>query len=153
MKGVLETLTDYMYIIVALAIGALMLFFVAKYSGLFGADDRSVVYGDSDMVARKLAEEIEACWDKHRSGLDAESDICAQISVSFKGTLTEWKVTKLIDCKALPNSECLPANCSFCTSQYFDDTNKILWSVKSNETIIEIAYSGDERKIKVRDVK
>ncbi|MBN2094659.1 MAG: hypothetical protein JW727_01295 [Candidatus Aenigmarchaeota archaeon] len=152
MKGALDTLTDYMYLIIALVIGAIMFYFIARYSGVFDTSADDVLFGDTSHVSKRLAEEIELCWENHRGGLDPSSDICAEIIVNATGNFTERTVTQQLDCKQIPNNICSTGNCSFCTSESYDDQDKLKWSVGAKDALVEISYVADGRYISVRDL-
>ena len=144
-KGAMETLTDYMYLIIAIVVGGLMFYFVAHYSGLFGNTQDDYVYGNRDFVSERIALEIKNCWERHRGGLDPNSDICLDLRVNATQPFTEASVTKFLDCKLIPNNKCVDGNCSFCTSNSFEDRDKVGWDVKSRSAVLEITYSGYER--------
>jgi len=152
MKGALETLTDYMYLIIAIVIGGLMFYFIAQTSGFFSNSHDTTVYGDSSQVSKRLATEIEACWNKHRGGLDSLSDVCSELQVNATQPFSEWTVTKALDCKKMPNNKCSIGNCSFCVSPHYDDSDRLGWSVKSQNAVVSISYSGSERRIMVGEI-
>lgn len=152
MQGALDSLTDYLYIIVALVIGAMMFFFVTGRGSLFDSEDEAVIFGDKNYVSQRLAEEIENCWELHRRGLDSESAVCSEFRVnSTDYEFSEWSVSKELDCEFLPNAECLPGNCSFCATGGAEDN--LDWEVPlTKNSYVAITYSGSERIIKVMDV-
>jgi hypothetical protein len=152
MKGALESLTDYMYLIVAIVIGGMMFYFIATSAGLFGGAEDTHVYGDNIKVSQKIAKEIEACWNKHRGGLDSKSDVCIELEVNATQTFSEWTVTKQLDCKKMPNNYCDIGNCSFCFSPAYDNNDRVGWDVKNKNALISISYSGYERRIMVQEV-
>jgi hypothetical protein len=152
MKGALESLTDYMYLIIAIVIGGMMFYFIATSAGLFGGADDTHVYGDSIKVSQKIAKEIDACWNKHRGGLDSMSDVCIELEVNATQAFSEWTVTKQLDCKKIPNNYCDIGNCTFCISPAYDDNDRVGWDVKNNNALVSISYSGYERNIMVQEV-
>jgi hypothetical protein len=152
MKGALENLTDYMYLIIAIVIGGLMFYFIAQTSGLFGGSNDTTAYGDSAQVSKRIATEIEDCWAKHRGGLDSLSDVCNELQVNATQAFSEWTVTKVLDCKKIPNNKCSIGNCSFCFSPNYDGNDRVGWSVKDRNAVISISYSGSERRIMVQEI-
>lgn len=152
MKGALETLTDYLYLIIAIAVGAIMISFIAQYSGIFSAAEDTSVFGNKAKVSERIAEEIQKCWDLHRGGLDSSSDICIELKVSCTQNFSEKSVTDYLDCKRIPNNNCTPGNCTSCTIKSYDDKEKVEWYVSSREALLEISYSGSKRRIIVREI-
>lgn len=152
MRGALESLADYMYLIIAIIVGGLMFYFIAHYSGLFGESKDVNVHGNGFEVSKRIAEEVKDCWEAHRNGLDPASDVCIELHVNSTEAFSEWSMTKYLDCKAIPDNNCLPANCSACTSASYADPDKVGWDVKSKAATIDISYDGYERKIMVEEV-
>lgn len=152
MKGAIETLPNFIYIIVAVAIGLFLFSLLYSYSGLF-KEETAILEGDKNYIAGKIADEIEDCWRLHRNGLDSVSGICRELTINSSDYFTEKDVTGFLDCQSIPNVNCAPENCSFCTSDYFDNQDKIKWFVENKEGIIEISYLGFERVIKVGEIK
>ena len=152
MKGALDTLTDYLYLIVAILVGALMLYFVAKYAGIFSTSEDNDVFGDRVRVSQRIASEIEKCWDQHRGGLDSSSDICIELKVNCTQNFSEKTVTDFLDCKKIPNNNCTPGNCSACTLKSYDDKEKVEWYVSHSNAVLEISYSGSKRRVIVREL-
>jgi hypothetical protein len=152
MEGSLDSLSDYMYIIVALGVAFIMFLFITGKGGLFDPKDAMEIYGDSIEVSARIAKEVESCWKIHRSGLEQTSAICSQLKISSKEAVTELSVTRQLDCRLIPNIECPPHNCSFCVSETFEDQDRLKWKVENNRALIEISYSGSERAVKVREI-
>jgi len=151
MKGVIETIPNFIYILVAIAVGLFLFSLLYNYSDLF-VQKQTALKGDKNYIAKKIADEIENCWKLHRNGLDSVSGICKELSINSKENLTEKDVTQFLDCQSIPNINCTPENCSFCTSDYIKDQDKLKWFVKNKKATIEISYSGFERCIKVEEI-
>lgn len=151
MKGVIETIPSFIYIIVAVAVGIFLFSLLYNYSDLF-VQKQVVLEGDKNYIAKKIANEIENCWKQHRNGLDSVSGICKKLTIKSTDYFTEKDVTGFLDCQSIPNINCTPENCSFCISDYFDDQDKIKWFVENKKATIEISYLGFERVIKVSEI-
>lgn len=148
MKGIIEAIPGYLYVIIGLVVGLLLLTIIFKFSRIFFSD-RNVLKGSELDTAKILAEVSESCWKDHRHGLDAKSGVCKTLEIDPPVEITEKNMTRFLDCPLLPNSNCYPDDCRFCSSEYYKDTDKILWFIESHASEIKVMYSGDERKIKL----
>ncbi|MCK4429385.1 MAG: hypothetical protein KAU95_03350 [Candidatus Aenigmarchaeota archaeon] len=152
MKGAIETMPSFIYIIVAVAIGLFLFSLLYSYSGLF-KEETTILEGDKNYIAQEIANEIENCWRLHRNGLDSVSGICKELTINSSDYITEKDVAEFLDCQSIPNANCEPENCSFCVSDYFNEQDKVKWFVENKEGIIEISYRGFDRIIKIREIK
>jgi len=151
MKGVIESIPAYLYIVVAFAVGILMVALLYKYSGLF-FEKKNIVEGNRNQVAEILAQLSMRCWDEHGRGTDPNSDVCETLDLNPSEIVTERDVTGFLECEILPNSDCSPNDCSFCVSPFYDDTNKLDVIINTIMTQIKISYYGHLRKIIISEV-
>lgn len=135
-KGDIEFIQGYLYIIVALVIGAFMIFFLLKY---YPTEDKATIRSN---IAKELAKYTMDCWKEVRYGMEPNSRICKILNI--KNITTEKEITKYLDCEKLPNNICLFENCENCTSKSFDDNDKIDVFLDSSGEV-KIAYI--DRKI------
>jgi len=148
MKGIIEAIPGYLYVIIGLVVGMLLLIVIFNFSNIFFSD-RGILKGDDLDTAQIFAKLSEDCWKIHRHGLDAKSDICKTLKIEPPVEITEKNMTRFLDCSLLPNSNCYPEDCRFCSSEYYEDVDKILWFIEPYTSEIKIIYSGDKRKIKL----
>jgi hypothetical protein len=158
MKGIAGGIPSYLYVIVALIVGIIMLLIVSRYSSiLFGEKNELELTGGEEEISRSLSEIIQKCWTDNRRGLEGESSICKVVKLADTLKIEEINVTKYLDCEKLPNIDCYlyPDNsdpnydCSSCSSPYFEDTDKIIWLAEEDNTEVKISYHGGSRKIVV----
>ena len=71
----MESVSSYLYIIVGITVGLLMIFLVYKYFVLF-VDRDAVIEGDKVGPSETIAVCLMNCWKKHGMGSDHKSDIC-----------------------------------------------------------------------------
>ncbi len=151
MKGIIEAIPAYLYIIVAFAVGILMVALLYRYSGLF-FEKNNTVEGNRIQVAEILAQLTMRCWNENGRGTDPDSDVCETLDLKSSDIVTERDVTEFLDCEILPNSDCSPEDCSFCDSLFYDDMNKLDVNINSNTAKIKISYYGHLRKIIISEV-
>src|SRR3989338_449921 len=81
MKG-FEAISSYLYVIVALIVGVIMLLMIAKDSHVFTPEEKNItIGGDKEKVAKSIAKIIEKCWEDHRKGLDDKTSSCKEINI------------------------------------------------------------------------
>lgn len=136
MKALVEYLSEYLYIIIAIVIGIIMITFLFRF---FPSESVKDIKSN---IPQRLATLAEECWKKHRYGLDYVSDVCNILSINNK--VNESEITKFLKCINLPNSECYPDNCSYCSSDNFEDDDKLIVFV---EDAGEVKISYADRKI------
>lgn len=150
MKGIAQAIPTYLYVLVALVVGVMMIIMISRYSPALLPENKNISIGGSkEKISKSLVKLIEKCWEDHRRGLDDKSEVCKEITFETTLKINEKELNDYLDCEKLPNSDCYPNDCSGCTSDYFDDTDKIIWLAESENTGLEISYDGNERKIKV----
>ena len=154
-KGVTENLSDFYLVIIGLVVLAILYAVVFNYSDLFVGSKEKAYIGDSETAARLLAKRAMECWEDHRLGADRESAICFKYILKTDKLVTEELFTSYLNCRLLPNAICGPDNktCS-CISADFEgqDQDKVLWGLQHNDTILEIAYDSNKRKISMLDL-
>jgi len=149
MKG-FEAIPSFLYIIAALVVGVVMLLMIGKYSHVFIPEEKNItIGGNEEKAAKSLAGIIEKCWEDHRSGLDDKSDVCKEINIEGGLKIDEKSLNKFLDCRNLPNTGCYGFDCSGCSSDYFDDTDRIIWMAEPDNKRVKINYDGSSRKIVV----
>ena len=148
MKGILETIPEFFQIIAAIAVAGLLLVLVFQLTGVFNYSSDSNLSGDKQKILSAIAKFIETCWDQNRNGLSPNSAICKYVNISSQTAVTEFDVTKLLNCENIPNSNCTPGNCAFCTSSRYTDQDKVKWFI-SDDRNFTITYDGSERNVLV----
>lgn len=116
-KGDIEFIQSYLYVIVALLIGALMIFFLLNY---YPRDEKAPIRGN---IAKELAKHAMECWKEVRYGMEPNARVCKILNIT--NITTEKEITKYLDCEKLPNNICIFDNCENCTSISFDDNDKL----------------------------
>jgi len=156
MKGITGGIPSYLYVIVALIVGIIMLLMISRYSSvLFGEKEEVELTGGEEEISRSLSEIIQKCWANNRRGLEDDSSICKVVNFADTLKIEEINVTENLDCEKLPNADChiypdsSDYDCSGCSSPYFDDTDKIIWLTEPDNTEVKISYHGGSRKIVV----
>jgi len=145
-KGALEAIPGFLYIAIGIAVGLLMLFLTYKFLGGF-TSNKNIINGDETKVAMKLAKIAEKCWKEHKMGLDSRSAICRTLKLNAQSMIYEKNITMFLNCNLLPNSDCYPDNCEFCSSERYEDSDRLDLYIETNECEIQITYSGNDRKI------
>jgi len=152
MKG-LQAIPAFIYVIIGIFVGLMMLMMVYKYSSIFQEKKGNItLVGNQEKVSKKIAEIIEECWENNRRGLGDESNICKEISLENGLNIGENDVVELLDCKKLPDSiyHCPSPPCPVCESDYYEDDDKISWLASSGDKNLIISYDGWSRKIVVK---
>jgi hypothetical protein len=147
MKGILESIPEFMQVAVALVIGIVLILITYQFFNSMQQSSQLVISGSKFDMARIVAQQITNCWQNHRYGLDSESDICKIITINSQNNFTEEDVVKFLDCSVIPDNVCVPNDCSKCVSTKYEDQDKIKWDVNIFPTNISIAYSGDQRAV------
>jgi len=150
--GQAPSLPEFFYVVVALAVAILLITLAITYFGVFNQSKETSVTGNKIKVAREIAGYAEKCWEEHRYGMDSESAICKTIDMDAEEVVTEYDVTEFLNCDVFPNNECEDADCSFCESEKFNQSNRLEWDVSSQKAEIQIAYSGSKRIIEIEEV-
>jgi len=155
MKGI-QAIPSYLYIIIALVVGVIMLIMISRYSMVFIQEKDVVIGGDETEISENIANVIKKCWNDHRKGLDDNSAICREIKFESNLKIHEKDLNNFLNCEILPNSNCYiypdtpgTYDCSKCSSPYFDDTDKIIWFAEPENTELKINYFGATRRIVV----
>ena len=148
MKGILETIPEFFQIIAAIAVAGLLLILVFQLTGIFNYSSDSNLSGDKQKIASTIAKFIETCWDQNRNGLSPNSAICKYVNISSKTIVTEFDVTRLLNCENIPNNDCTSGNCNFCKSSRYTDQDKVKWFI-SDDRNFTITYDGSERDVHV----
>lgn len=125
-KGDIEFIQSYLYIIIALLIGGLMIFLLLRY---YPSNGKAPIRGN---VAKELAKYALECWEENRYGMEPTPNVCRILNVT--NITSEKEITKYLDCEKLPNNICIFDNCENCTSKSFDDNDRL-------EVFLE--YSGE----------
>ncbi len=157
MKGFSQGIPSYLYVLVALIVAVIMLTMIFRYSDVFIEERTNItIGGDEKSISKSLARIIQECWEDNRMGLEDESSICKEINFEENLKVEEKNVTEYLNCEKLPNDDCYPYpetsadyDCGECFSDYFGDTDKILWFAEKENTRIKINYFGGSRKIVV----
>ncbi|MBD3155118.1 MAG: hypothetical protein GF368_00495 [Candidatus Aenigmarchaeota archaeon] len=158
MKGVAQGIPSYLYVLAAIVVGIIMLVILSRYSKvLFGEKAELRLTGDEQEISKRLSEIIQKCWVDNRRGLEDESSIYKEISLTDSLKIEEKNLTDHLDCEKLPNNDCYiypdgsdpDYDCSLCDSPYFDDGDKIIWLAEEDNTELKISYHGGSRKIVV----
>ncbi|MEM5812740.1 MAG: hypothetical protein QW758_00275 [Candidatus Aenigmatarchaeota archaeon] len=135
-KGDIEFIQSYLYVIIALVIGGLMIFFLLRYYPL---DSKASIRSN---IAKELARHALECWRENRYGMEASANVCKLLRI--ENLTTEKEITKYLDCEKLPNNICLFENCENCTSKAFLDNDKLDVFLDSTGEV-KIAY--EDRRI------
>ncbi len=147
MKGSNQAIPTYLYVIIGLVIGAMMFMMISKYSKVFISENKVItINGNNKEISEAIAKIIEGCWEEHRMSLDDKSGICKEIEFEDQLKIKEIELNEFLDCEKLPNINCYPDECE-CSSDYFDDNDKIFWYAEPENTQLKISYSGSLRKI------
>jgi hypothetical protein len=152
-KGILESISEFFQVVVALAVALFLIILAVTYFGLFNQSRDTGVVGSKDTVASKIAEVVEKCWEDHRYGMDSQSAICKTIDMEADELVKESDVTKYLHCDIFPNSACVDGDCSSCTSKRYSQTDRLVWDVSDKKAVINIAYSGSKRVVEVEEVQ
>jgi len=152
MKGILESIPEFLQIVVGIAVAIILFGLIFNFTGLFKDKNAISVSGKKDNVAKSLAKFIEDCWKNNREGLAPDSKICKIVSIKSEDLVTELDVTKYLNCKLIPNNECESGDCSQCISDRYEDQDRVKWDVAKKETKLKITYSGSERVVYVDEV-
>jgi len=149
MKGILESVPQFFYIVIAIVVALLLLSMTFQFFNQFKRSDELKIAGNRMDVAKKIAAYIQECWTENREGLNPNSDVCKIVNMNSTELVTEYDVTKSLDCKTIPNNKCDPNDCSNCKSSNYPDQDTVVWDVRDKESKIRISYSGSDRKIEV----
>ena len=147
MKGILESIPEFMQVVVAIAIGIVLITITFEFFNSFQQSNQITISGTSSDLAKAVAQQITSCWQDHRDGLDPQSDVCKIIQVNSANNFSEYDTVKFLDCSVIPDNVCPPNNCSSCVSNNYSDQDKIKWDVTTFPANISISYSGDQRAI------
>ena len=146
----MEAIPTYLYVIVGLVVAVIMLLMISKYSKVFNKEEEIITMNvNEDEISESLVKIIYQCWEKHRRGLDDKSDICKEVKFENQLKIEEKDLNEFLDCDILPNANCYPDVCESCSSNYFDDNDKIIWFAEPENDEIKISYSGYSRKIMI----
>jgi hypothetical protein len=149
-KGILESIPDFFQIVVALAIGIILIAITFRFFALQNQGNITVS-GNTDEASQRIANYILDCWKNHRQGLDSQSAVCSNIRLNTNVLITEKNVTKFLDCETLPNDACLPDDCSSCISSRYPEgsQDRLTWNFDNSTNYMEISYLGFDRAVKV----
>jgi hypothetical protein len=147
MKGILESIPEFMQIAVAIAIGIVLIVLALDFFRTMQQSNTVEVSGSKLDMAKAVAQLILTCWKDHRYGLDSKSDICKMVKINSLTGFSENDTLKFLDCKIIPDNVCPPYDCSKCVSDNYSDQDKIKWDLQSFPANITILYSGDTRAI------
>jgi len=153
MKGILESIPEFMQVAVALAIGIVLIVITFEFFRNTQQSNQIQISGSRFDMAKSFAQEILSCWKDHRYGLDSESDICKLVIIKSSTGFSENDTLKFLDCKIIPDNDCSPDDCSTCISDKYADQDKIKWEVQKFPANISIAYSGDQRAVIVSSIE
>jgi len=150
-KGILESIPEFFQVVVALAIAIILIAVTFRFFALQTQGNKIEITGNVDQVSSRLVNYITDCWKNHRQGLDSQSAICNIIKINTDKLITEKNVTKFLDCETIPNSECMPDDCSKCVSSRYpaDRQNSLIWNFDNSTSYMEISYAGAERAIEI----
>ena len=76
MKGILESIPEFMQVAVALAIGIVLIIITFEFFRSMQQSNTIEISGSGINMAKVIAQQILTCWKNHRYGLDPQSDIC-----------------------------------------------------------------------------
>lgn len=151
MKGILESIPEFLQVAVAIAIGIILIAITFQFFRGIQQSNILKISGSKADMAKTIAQQIATCWKDHRYGLDSQSDICKTIQVDSTIGFSEKDVMQFLDCSILPDNDCAPDDCSNCVSERYENQDKIKWDVTNFPSNISITYSGSERTIFVRE--
>lgn len=146
MKGILESIPEFFQILAGLAVAGLLLVLVFQLTGVFRNSSDTNLSGDKLQVASNLANLIQSCWDQNRNGLSPTSAVCKYVNLTSSTVVSEFDVTKKLQCDAIPNNLCSPDNCSFCVSSRYSDQDRVKWFITDDRNFT-ISYDADTRSI------
>jgi len=147
MKGVLESIPEFFQILAGLAVASILLILVFQLTGVFRSSPEVNLSGDKEKISSALAKYIESCWDQNRDGLSPKSSVCKYVNLESKVAITEFDVTKKLNCGTIPNNNCTSGDCSFCTSsRYSDNQDRVKWYI-TDDINFTISYDGYERAV------
>ena len=152
MKGILESVPEFFQIIVALGIAVLLMMLTANFLGLFNKSDQVYAKGTKFDVAKVLARNAADCWKNNRNGLSDRSQVCKEAKIDSNELVTEYDITKVLDCQTLPNNYCSDGDCSFCASSRYPTQDRLVLDLKNKNTTVRISYSGSSRQIEITDI-
>lgn len=152
MKGILESIPEFMQVAVAIVIGIVLITLTYQFFSSVQQSKQLRISGSGLDMAKTVAQQITDCWKNHRYGLDSQSDVCKLIQINSQNRFTESDVVKFIDCSILPDNMCSPDDCGKCVSGKYSDQDKIKWDVPVFPANISISYSGDQRAITVNSI-
>ncbi|RLE51009.1 MAG: hypothetical protein DRJ33_06695 [Candidatus Methanomethylicota archaeon] len=137
-KGVLESIGNFIYVIVTLSVIIILAMILYTYM----PKEKGVA---SD--AKEFAKLLLSCWKRAKYGALKESFVCKKVSINPK--LKEYAITQALDCQKLPNNYCFYGNCRFCNSSAYTDQDKVLWLLPVETDKVSIEYDGGDGKLKV----
>lgn len=152
MKGILESIPEFLQVAVAITIGIVLILITYQFFRTQQQSNQITISGSRYDMARIVALQITDCWKNHRYGLDSQSDVCELITVNSSNNFTENDTVKFLDCTVIPDNVCPPFDCSRCTSEKYTDQDKVKWEVTTFPANISIAYSGDQRAVIVASI-
>jgi hypothetical protein len=152
MKGILESIPEFLQVAVAIAIGIILIVMTLQFFGNMQQSNTLKISGNRLSMAKVVAQQIQSCWKDHRYGLDSESDVCKTIQIDSGTGFSEKDVVQFLDCSSLPDNDCVPDDCSKCVSDKYDNQDKIRWDVQGFPSNISITYSGSDRTIFVEQL-
>jgi len=152
MKGILESIPEFLQIVIGIAVAIILFGLIYNFSGIFKEKGDVSVAGKKDDVSERLAKLIEDCWKNNREGLAPDSKPCKVVGIKSDDLVTEVDVVKYLNCKLIPDNSCESGDCSQCISDKYDDQDRIKWDVTKKETKLKITYSGSERVVYVEEV-
>jgi len=152
MKGILESVPEFMQVVVAIAIGIALVALTFEFFRNVNQSNQMEISGSKFDMAKTVAQQILQCWKDHRYGLDPESDVCKIIKINSANSFSENDTLRFLDCKAIPDNVCPPDDCSGCTSSSYSNQDKIKWDLQNFPANISISYSGDQRAIVVSSI-
>lgn len=152
MKGILESVTGFFQIIIALAVIVILFLMIFRFSNVFKQSDEITMKGSEITIAKDIAKYVQDCWSKHRSGLDPDSAICKTLHVNISETITEYDVTQFLNCDVIPNNDCSPFDCSLCASSKYPDQDKLKMENIKGDITVKISYSGARRIVEVKKI-
>src|SRR3989338_5464695 len=146
MKGILETIPEFFQIIAGIAVALILLLLVFQLTGGFKNSSEVNLSGDKQKIASTIANYIVTCWDQNRNGLSPKSSVCKNINIISNSTITEFDVTKSLNCENIPNNNCTSGDCSSCVSKRYPNQDKVKLYITSDKNFT-ISYDGYERAI------
>ncbi len=158
-RGAIESLEDFVMLIAAIALVAFLFLILRAYwpseekgtpkgVEVLGKVTGMPVRSDSGNVAdvsRFLAEDARECFRKNRYGLEPKSQSCGAYRIRTDGLISEWNVTRYLECEELPNNDC--AGCEKCVSKIVVDQDKLYVGMEREDSLVEVRYDGQKRKI------